>query len=217
MSARGNEGRPGGRPTSRAGRPGTLLGDGRADPWRLGRACPRRVEEAPADGRPAGRRPVSREWPGAASGYWSSAPFGRRSGGPIGAWPALGPAGRDPPWSVRWHRGMSDRTCILMAGPSQDARTCVLIEPCHRLLVAPRRGQPVVFRRLRPGRRVFGAVLASARRGPRRLRGRRQLALRTRPAARPRVARQMPRRQFLRGRSDLDTHAFDRPHARGEV
>jgi hypothetical protein len=85
--------------------------------------------------------------------------------------PAPGPA-----WSASRQAGLSDRTCILMTGPSQKTRTCVLIEPCHRLAVAPHLGQPVVFRRLRPGRRRPGAVLASARRGPRRLRGRRQLA-----------------------------------------
>jgi hypothetical protein len=99
----------------------------------------------------------------------------------------------DPAWSACRQAGLSDRTCILMTGPSQKTRTCVLIESCHRLAVAPHLGQPVVFRRLRPGRRRPGAVLASARRGPRRLRGRRQLALRTRPASpRPDAPQEVP-------------------------
>jgi hypothetical protein len=112
------------------------------------------------------------------------------TGGPSGAaglGGAPGAPSADPSWSACRHAGMSDRTCILMTGPSQKSRTCVLIESCHRLPVAPHLGQPVVSRRLQPGRRVPGAVLASARRGPRRLRGRRQLARRTRPAS-PRPA-----------------------------
>jgi hypothetical protein len=102
----------------------------------------------------------------------------------------------DPAWSACRQAGLSDRTCILMTGPSQETRTCVLIESCHRLAVAPHLGQPVVFRRLRPGRRRPGAVLASARRGPRRLRGRRHWP---RGLAR-RVPGQMPRRKFLQAR-----------------
>jgi hypothetical protein len=89
---------------------------------------------------------------------------------------AAGRPARHSPWSARRPGSLSDRTCILMTGSSHHARTCVLIESCHRLPAPRHCGQPAVFRRRRPGRRVPGAVLARARRGPRRPRGRRQLA-----------------------------------------
>jgi hypothetical protein len=120
---------------------------------------------------------------------------------------------RHSPWSARRRGSLSDRTCILMTGSSHRARTCVLIESCHRLRVPRHCGQPVVFRRRRPGRRAAGAVPARARRGPRRPRDRRQLAgadILGAPAAGC-----LADSSFWSGQ-DPDTHAFDRPHARGE-
>jgi hypothetical protein len=169
--------------------------------------------------RPAWRLTAGPPGPAASRYQWSRPRAGEarrlepRNGPPGPRMTVAGRAARHSPWSARRPRSLSDRTCILMTGSSHHARTCVLIESCHRLPVPRHCGQPAVFRRRRPGRRAPGAVLARARRGPRRPRDRRQLA--GADILGPPAASCLADSSFWSG-PDPETHAFDRPHARGE-